>query len=128
MPFADFIPTAFMCGAFFWAVPGIIGGLAIVAGLYSARKSLGKDPLIPIWIAWAIGVPIAGAIGFVVKYLVNEIVYRAVDEIFIGSFIDLFPDLVGFLITGLVMGLIGGFFTVSILETVSNQNQESDAV
>jgi len=125
--FAEFMAVACLCGTAFWFFPGIIGGLAVVAGLYFGKSRLQIKSLISIWVGWVISATIAGAFGLVVRFVVGEIVYKVVGHVYSGSFVSMLPELVGFLITGLLMGSIGAYFTVSKLESVSYQAIETDA-
>ena len=92
----------------FWLVPGIIGGLSIVTGLYVANKSIGRESLFRIFIAWALGTSFAGVIGFTVRAALAIVIVLLSGDHRMGSFVDILPMIVGLAVTGLVMGGIGG--------------------
>jgi hypothetical protein len=117
----DFDLGGCICGTSFWILPGIVGGLAIVAGLYfgSSRHLIASK--VSICVGWLLGSIIAGSIGTIIRYLFGRIKYRSVIDI------NILPDLVGLLFIGLLMGLIGSYFTFTNVLPASQYSQESDA-
>jgi len=111
----------------FWLVPGIFGGLSIVTGIYLADRSIGRKPLLKIFIAWALATAFAGLIGTIVRGAITIIIGFLTGGYLVGSFVDIIPTVIGLAITGLLMGGIGGQAMAKVLNSIQIRASDTAA-